>query len=324
MAFLPEVWTLYGIAVVVFALRFFVRIRTLGIGGLCGDDYFAVLSVFFLTIDGIVVDRALEFTKEQLNAMTDAEIDSIGIGSKFEFMGPFTHNWQVRPQPSLECTFHPQNVAVVSTLNIATDVAILTIPVPMLWTLHARLRKKIIMGCFLLGGVLVIVAAIIRVIVTLGSHPSTVTINLWGIRETVIAVIAVNAPLLRPLFTRAFWSMTSEPTELTSCGLNSSSNNSRSRPITAQELYTNQITGGGGKLPIVIERPSKEGDSRVNTPQFAPDDADNEQLLDTPDRSACGGVVVEVEVQVESEQRSDRVSQRDVEMGNATWAKGWR
>lgn len=56
--FLPEVWTLYGIAVVVFALRFFVRIRTLGIGGLCGDDYFAVLSVFFLTIDGIVVDRA--------------------------------------------------------------------------------------------------------------------------------------------------------------------------------------------------------------------------------------------------------------------------
>lgn len=237
---------------------------------------------------------------------------------------PFTHNWQVRPQPSLECTFHPQNVAVVSTLNIATDVAILTIPVPMLWTLHARLRKKIIMGCFLLGGVLVIVAAIIRVIVTLGSHPSTVTINLWGIRETVIAVIAVNAPLLRPLFTRAFWSMTSEPTELTSCGLNSSSNNSRSRPITAQELYTNQITGGSGKLPIVIERPSKEGDSRVNTPQFAPGDADNEQLLDTPDRSACGGVVVEVEVQVESEQRSDRVSQRDVEMGNATWAKGWR
>lgn len=237
---------------------------------------------------------------------------------------PFTHNWQVRPQPSLECTFHPQNVAVVSTLNIATDVAILTIPVPMLWTLHACLRKKIIMGCFLLGGVLVIVAAIIRVIITLGSHPSTVTINLWGIRETVIAVIAVNAPLLRPLFTRAFWSMTSEPTELTSCGLNSSSNNSRSRPITAQELYTNQITGGGGKLPIVIERPSKEGDSRVNTPQFAPDDADNEQLLDTPDRSACGGVVVEVEVQVESEQRSDRVSQRDVEMGHATWAKGWR
>ncbi|EKG21349.1 hypothetical protein MPH_01341 [Macrophomina phaseolina MS6] len=382
--FLPEVWTLYGIGVVVFALRFFVRIRTVGLSGFCGDDYFAILSVFFLTIDGVVVDRAflhgtaVEFTKEQLDAMTQAEIDSIGIGSKFEFMGwfsypgliwsmkammlffygrltfrlwqqrlvrwlsliifasyiamlstivfscrPFTHNWQVRPQPSLECTFHPQNVAVVSILNIATDVALLSVPIPLLWTVHAQLKKKVVMGCFLLGGVLVIVAAIVRVIVTLGSNPSTVTINLWGIRETVIAVLAVNAPVLRPLFTRRFWSLTSEPTELISCGATNSSNSSQGRPTTLQKTYTSQTTGGVGKLPVIVERVSKERDSLVISPNGCTEDVGLDELSNKKNKDTCGGVVVEVEVQVESERRNDRDSGRDAKMGNSTWAKGW-
>lgn len=236
---------------------------------------------------------------------------------------PFTHNWQVRPQPSLECTFHPQNVAVVSILNIATDVALLSVPIPLLWTVHAQLKKKVVMGCFLLGGVLVIVAAIVRVIVTLGSNPSTVTINLWGIRETVIAVLAVNAPVLRPLFTRRFWSLTSEPTELISCGATNSSNSSQGRPTTLQKTYTSQTTGGVGKLPVIVERVSKERDSLVISPNGCTEDVGLDELSNKKNKDTCGGVVVEVEVQVESERRNDRDSGRDAKMGNSTWAKGW-
>ncbi|GME48506.1 hypothetical protein GTA08_BOTSDO01210 [Neofusicoccum parvum] len=382
-SFLPEVWTLYGIGVVIFALRFFVRVRTVGARGFCGDDYFAMVSVVCLTIDGIVVDRAyhhgtaVEFTRDQIDKMTTEEVHSVGIGSKFEFMGwfsypgliwsmkammlffygrltfrlwqqkvvrvlsfvvfasyisvlftvlfscrPFVANWQVRPDPGLQCSFHPQNVAVVSILNIATDVALLSIPIPLLWTLQMRLKQKIVMGCFLLSGILVIAAAIVRVVVTLGSHPSTLTINLWGIRETVVAVICVNAPMVRPLCSRKFWSLESQPTELTSGRAYGSATTSRHRPITIQPTYTNKITGGEPpKLPVVIERRSRE-ESRVNSPDGATDDTDSEQLIIMRNGS-FHGVVVEVEVQVESEERSYRDPKRDVEKGRFPWTKGW-
>ncbi|KAH8435108.1 uncharacterized protein LDX57_012737 [Aspergillus melleus] len=58
---------------------------------------------------------------------------------------------------------------------------------------------------FLSSGIFVISASIIRTALTLGSEPSTITVNRWGIRETVVGVATVNLPILRPLFTKRFW-----------------------------------------------------------------------------------------------------------------------
>ncbi|RKK74278.1 hypothetical protein BFJ68_g16657 [Fusarium oxysporum] len=44
-----------------------------------------------------------------------------------------------------------------------------------------------------------------RLTVTLGSAPSNITVNRWGVRECEIGFIATNAPVIRPLFTRKFW-----------------------------------------------------------------------------------------------------------------------
>jgi hypothetical protein len=52
----------------------------------------------------------------------------------------------------------------------------------------------------------VIAAAIIRVVLTLGSNPSATNINRWGVRETIVGIITINAPILRPMFRRQFWS----------------------------------------------------------------------------------------------------------------------
>lgn len=93
----------------------------------------------------------------------------------------------------------------------------------MLKQLKVPLFKKILIALLLSSGLFVITAAIIRAAVTLGSAPSSITINRWfptynnhihntdisvlgwGVRETIIGILAINAPILRPILTRNFW-----------------------------------------------------------------------------------------------------------------------
>jgi hypothetical protein len=82
---------------------------------------------------------------------------------------------------------------------------ILAIPIPMLWKLQVRFSKKVVIGALLCSGLFVIAAAIIRAVLTLGATPSGLNINRWGVRETIVGLITVNAPILRPIFNRSFW-----------------------------------------------------------------------------------------------------------------------
>lgn len=120
---------------------------------------------------------------------------------------PTYKNWQVTPMAPWKCSFRPQNFIAVATLNITTDVALLAVPVPLLWKLNMPLKKKIVIGGILCTGVLVIVAAIIRVVLSLDAVPSPANINGWGVRETFIAIIAINIPAFKPVFSRNFWAL---------------------------------------------------------------------------------------------------------------------
>jgi hypothetical protein len=75
----------------------------------------------------------------------------------------------------------------------------------MLWRLQIRLSKKFAISVLLCSGLFVIAAAIIRAVLTLGTTPSGLNINRWGVRETFVGIIAVNSPILRLLFNRSFW-----------------------------------------------------------------------------------------------------------------------
>lgn len=75
----------------------------------------------------------------------------------------------------------------------------------MLRQLKVPVFRKVLIAVLLSSGLFVITAAIIRAAVTLGSAPSSITINRWGVRETIIGILAINAPILRPLLTRSFW-----------------------------------------------------------------------------------------------------------------------
>ncbi|KAL2285279.1 hypothetical protein FJTKL_08232 [Diaporthe vaccinii] len=118
---------------------------------------------------------------------------------------PFHNNWVVRPLPSHRCTFRPQNFWVLVILNVLTDGLIMTIPVPILWQLRVSKLRKLGVSLLLCSGVFVISTAVVRAAFTIAGAPSVITINRWGFRETAAGMIAVNAPVLIPLFSKAFW-----------------------------------------------------------------------------------------------------------------------
>ncbi|KAF6817946.1 hypothetical protein CSOJ01_02083 [Colletotrichum sojae] len=118
---------------------------------------------------------------------------------------PYSDNWRIRPLPGPECTFRPQNFWMLLWLNVLTDAALLSIPVPILWHLRVSLRRKLGVGVLLSSGVFVISTAVVRAVSTLGGAPSVININRWGFRETAVGLVTVTAPVLSPLFTRPFW-----------------------------------------------------------------------------------------------------------------------
>ncbi|KXJ88019.1 hypothetical protein Micbo1qcDRAFT_111613, partial [Microdochium bolleyi] len=265
--FLREVWGLYIVGMVILALRFAIRWKTVGLRGMQWDDMFALLVVVFYTIDAATVHivyyagtNVEGVYLSTLRTLSQAELDQVHEGSKqqllawysysslvwclkgtmvcffmrmtagvskrklVEWLGwacivsyvaveltitfgcwPYWGNFQVLPDPGTKCTLKPQNFIVMTVLNVLTDAAILCVPLPMLWTLQVPARQKIVIGILLSSGVFVITAAIIRIVITLGSTPSALVINRWGVRETIVGIIAVNAPILRPMFSKAFW-----------------------------------------------------------------------------------------------------------------------
>jgi hypothetical protein len=92
---------------------------------------------------------------------------------------------------------------------------------PLLWKLQVPFRKsvsplpapktpsnihrKLVIGLLLSSGAFVIAAAITRVVLTLSANPSALTINAWGVRETIVGILTVNIPILRPIFSKSFW-----------------------------------------------------------------------------------------------------------------------
>ncbi|KAH8647215.1 hypothetical protein BX600DRAFT_503381 [Xylariales sp. PMI_506] len=42
-------------------------------------------------------------------------------------------------------------------------------------------------------------------LLTLSAHPSSIVVNSWSVRETIVGLLAINLPILRPLFSYRFW-----------------------------------------------------------------------------------------------------------------------
>ncbi|KAF4974677.1 hypothetical protein FZEAL_8448 [Fusarium zealandicum] len=123
---------------------------------------------------------------------------------------PIRKNWQVYPNPGDQCTLAVANYITLVVFNIVTDMLIVAIPIPLLWVVKLSITRKLIIGVLLCSGVFIMVAAIVRCVFSLRDIEGINTSTIWAIRETFVAIIAVNSAAIKPLFSASRWLIPSQ------------------------------------------------------------------------------------------------------------------
>ncbi|RSL44830.1 hypothetical protein CEP53_011051 [Fusarium sp. AF-6] len=116
---------------------------------------------------------------------------------------PFDKYWQINPNPGTSCqaAISRPIVWVSFAANVSTDIYLIAIPLPMLWGSSLKTIKKIASTFILGAGIFVLVCAIMKsVFVLVDPVHGAQLAGAWGTRETFVAVITTNLPLLFPLF----------------------------------------------------------------------------------------------------------------------------
>lgn len=93
----------------------------------------------------------------------------------------------------------PSRVDLLTDRSDRTDVAILSIPVPLLWKVKLPLGRKIAIGVLLCSGVFIIIATLLRCILSLQSIQGINISTIWAIRETVSRHFAIFLQVSLPL-----------------------------------------------------------------------------------------------------------------------------
>ncbi|PVH99944.1 hypothetical protein DM02DRAFT_728888 [Periconia macrospinosa] len=115
---------------------------------------------------------------------------------------PFNHYWQIYPNPGNACQAGVSKPIVVSTFvtNVFTDACLLMIPIPMLWKSTLRRLQKIASTLVLSAGVFIIICATLKSIYVLVDPIDGGQLAAqWGTRETFVAVVTTNLPMIFPL-----------------------------------------------------------------------------------------------------------------------------
>lgn len=118
---------------------------------------------------------------------------------------PLARYWQIQPDPGSLCrpATSPLNIFTVLILNILTDLYLMSIPLPLLWSSSFSPLKKAGLTLLFSGGAFVICAGTARCVLIL-RHPvsGAQKSGSWAVRETFVAIVTANMPLVVPLVRR--------------------------------------------------------------------------------------------------------------------------
>ncbi|KAI2715131.1 hypothetical protein CBS147332_4785 [Penicillium roqueforti] len=118
---------------------------------------------------------------------------------------PMDKNWQIYPNPGNYCqpAVSKIDIYVTVVLNVATDLYLISIPAPMLVKARLEWREKLELLVLFSGGLFVMMAGILRcvLILTAGANGAQQA-GSWACRETFVAVIIGNIPMIYPLIRR--------------------------------------------------------------------------------------------------------------------------
>ncbi|KAJ5365552.1 hypothetical protein N7517_008438 [Penicillium concentricum] len=118
---------------------------------------------------------------------------------------PIDKNWQIYPDPGNYCqpAVSKIDIYVTVVLNVATDLYLISIPAPLLLKARLKWREKLELLILFSGGLFVMMAGILRcvLILTAGANGAQQA-GSWACRETFVAVIIGNTPMIYPLIRR--------------------------------------------------------------------------------------------------------------------------
>ncbi|OQD64301.1 hypothetical protein PENPOL_c008G10566 [Penicillium polonicum] len=118
---------------------------------------------------------------------------------------PMEKNWQIDPNPGNYCqpAVSKIDICVTVVLNVATDLYLISIPAPMLVKARLKWREKLELLVLFSGGLFVMMAGILRcvLILTAGANGAQQA-GSWACRETFVAVVIGNIPMIYPLVRR--------------------------------------------------------------------------------------------------------------------------
>jgi hypothetical protein len=91
-----------------------------------------------------------------------------------------------------------------TAINVISDAFILLLLWKLLWVIQRLWEEKIAIGTIVGLGVVIIVFAIIRIIVTntTHTHPEPVWLALWSAIETIVSVTVISLTSLKVLFNK--------------------------------------------------------------------------------------------------------------------------
>ncbi|KAK0715575.1 hypothetical protein B0H67DRAFT_490425, partial [Lasiosphaeris hirsuta] len=118
---------------------------------------------------------------------------------------PFEKNWQIYPDPGNFCqpAISKIDIFVTVVLNVVTDLYLLSIPIPMLWRASIKPVKKAGLILLFSGGAFVTMAGILRCVLILTNPVNGAQqAGSWAVRETFVAVVTSNLPMVFPLVKR--------------------------------------------------------------------------------------------------------------------------
>ncbi|KAK2053398.1 hypothetical protein LY76DRAFT_581822 [Colletotrichum caudatum] len=187
---------------------------------------------------------------------------------------PIQKKWQVVPFPGDRCTLDIANYLSLVVLNISTDMLIVSIPLPLLWAVKLSLRRKLAISVLLCSGVFVMIAAMLRCILSLKDINGVNVSTIWAIRETFVGIIAVNAACIRLLFSSSRWLKSSK---------GSSGPNQKYTGSSDKHGHQLVTIGGGGQSVDRSGKPSKRRHNKYNMTEL--DSNSSEEQIIKPSES---------------------------------------
>ncbi|KAM0136996.1 hypothetical protein ACHAPC_008042 [Botrytis cinerea] len=149
---------------------------------------------------------------------------------------PLKKQWQIYPDPGNSCYSGNSifQMAFIMSLNTVTHMYIMAIPLPTILSTKGMLPyQKLFLLVLYSGGFLVTVFGILRCVSILTALGTARSSGQWSLRESFLAVLVTNLPIIAPIIKRFSQQVRDQSTKLSS--------HTRSSPFRDEELELGEL-----------------------------------------------------------------------------------